>query len=158
MRTPLCLSFCEAGNTLTDPPVSIRKRLADLLSTINDRLISWPAAEATTGRELFNGGRFQRDTGSVVSHKRTQWVALPGRVDESPVVVADVGRMSPRLCAPYSSRRAVSAMDRKHPLGVAWGCRICRAVADLLGQPCARRGPRAGSGPRPDFVRPARCS
>ena len=25
-------------------------------------------------------------------------------------------------------------------------------------QPRARHGPRAGSGPRPDFVRPARCS
>ena len=27
-----------------------------------------------------------------------------------------------------------------------------------LGQPRARHGPRAGSGPRADFVRPARCS
>ena len=29
---------------------------------------------------------------------------------------------------------------------------------DALEQPRARRGPRAGSGPRPYFVRPARCS
>ena len=28
-------------------------------------------------------------------------------------------------------------------------------IGDHLNQPCARRGPRAGSGPRPDFVRPA---
>ena len=27
-----------------------------------------------------------------------------------------------------------------------------------IGQPRARHGPRTGSGPRPDFVRPARCS
>ena len=25
----------------------------------------------------------------------------------------------------------ISATDRKHPLGIAGGCRICRAVADL---------------------------
>ena len=29
---------------------------------------------------------------------------------------------------------------------------------DHIEQPRARRGPRAGSGPRPYFVRPARCS
>ena len=29
---------------------------------------------------------------------------------------------------------------------------------DDIEQPRARHGPRAGAGPRPDFVRPARCS
>ena len=39
-----------------------------------------------------------------------------------------------------------------------WLSETYEVRADVLEQPRARRGPRAGSGPRPDFVRPARCS
>ena len=36
--------------------------------------------------------------------------------------------------------------------------KLCDPENHPLVQPRARRGPRAGSGPRPHFVRPARCS
>ena len=99
VQTPVlvCLSLCEAGNTLTDAPVSTKNRLAELSSTINNRPLSWPAAEA----------KLLLTTGSVVSRERTRWAARPGRVAESPVVEVDVGRSVGRYRSRFSWRAVV---------------------------------------------------
>ena len=69
-------------NTLTYyVPVSTKNRLAELPSTINNRLLNWLVAEATTDDQL---RRFP--------YERARWAALPGCVAESPVVEADVDR------------------------------------------------------------------
>ena len=62
VRIPLCLSLYEAGNTLTEAPVSTSKRLLELPSTMNNRLFSWPVAAATTDDRLCRFPRTRMDS------------------------------------------------------------------------------------------------